>query len=120
MLRAIFSSYTLESDETMACISGAITDAVVHKSSWRKFIPGVLRACIVGYFLANFVSPSVQQRFNLDKNEAIAASFICGYAGIKLLTMAERLLEIKIREQIKEQTVYLSNSTDSSKTSEDG
>lgn len=120
MLRAIFSSYTLESDETMACISGAITDAVVHKSNWKKFIPGVLRACIVGYFLANFVSPSVQQRFNLDKNEAIAASFICGYAGIKLLTMAERLLEIKIREQIKEQTFYLSNSTDSSKTSEEG
>jgi hypothetical protein len=119
MLRAIFSSYTLESDETMACVSGAITDAVVHRRGFKRVVGSVIRACVVGYFLANFVSPSVEQRFNLNKNEAIAASFICGYAGIRLLTMAEKILEIKIRQQIKERESQLSRDTDSSKLSED-
>ncbi len=49
--------------------------------------------------LATFVSPAFEERFKLTKNEAIATSFIIGYAGIRILAIAERIAEKEIEKR---------------------
>ena len=50
--------------------------------------------------LATFVSPAIEERFKLTKNEAIATSFIIGYAGIRILAATERLAEKELERRL--------------------
>jgi hypothetical protein len=50
--------------------------------------------------LATFVSPAIEERFKLTKNEAIATSFIIGYAGIRILAIAERIAEKEVERRL--------------------
>jgi hypothetical protein len=105
----------------LASFSGTLTDAVIHPRNLRKLIPYVVKALVAGYLLAKFVSPAVAERFSFSEKEALAVSFICGYAGVRILTMGERIIEKKIESHFnllsheKNQT----SSTDSSKPSSD-
>lgn len=105
----------------LASFSGSVTDALLHPRGLRKLIPYLMKALIAGYLLAKFVSPGIAERFRLTEKEALAVSFICGYAGVRLLTMSERALEKKIEsllaphEPPKTQLI----TTDSSKDSGD-
>lgn len=104
-----------EDPETaVACLSGSLTDAIVHPAQRKRFISSLLRATVVGFFLATFISPAVEDQFKLSKNQAIAASFIFGYAGIKLLTQAEKLAEAEIQRRFG---LNQPKETDSSKES---
>lgn len=102
-------------ENSLACLSGSLTDSVVHPQKKAKLIIYLLKTTIVGLFLATFISPAIAERFKLTKNEAIAASFICGYAGIKILNSAEKLVEAEIRRRFPG-TYKIS--TDSSNSSE--
>ena len=95
----IITIFFEDPETTVACLSGSITDAIVHPTHRKRLISSLLRAAIVGLFLATFISPAVEDKFKMNRNEAIAASFIFGYAGIKLLTQAERLAEAEIKRR---------------------
>lgn len=110
----IITLFFEDPETTVACLSGSITDAIVHPAQRKRFIGSLLRATIVGFFLATFISPAVEDRFKMSKNEAVAASFIFGYAGIKLLTQAEKLAEAEIRRRFG---LNQPKETDSSKES---
>lgn len=110
----IITLFFEDPETTVACLSGSITDAIVHPAQRRRFVGSLLRATIVGFFLATFISPAVEDRFKMSKNEAVAASFIFGYAGIKLLTQAEKLVEAEIRRRFG---LNQPKETDSSKES---
>jgi len=87
-------------EASIACFSGSITESLTHPRGIKKVIPYLIKASIVGYMLATFVSPAIEERFRLTKNEAIATSFIIGYAGIRILAAAERLAEKEIERRI--------------------
>jgi hypothetical protein len=87
-------------EASIACFSGSITESLTHPRGLRKVIPYLLKASIVGFMLATFVSPAIEERFKLTKNEAIATSFIIGYAGIRMLATAERLAEKEIERRV--------------------
>jgi len=80
-------------EASIACFSGSITESLTHPRGLRKVIPYLLKASVVGFMLATFVSPAIEERFKLTKNEAVATSFILGYAGIRILAATERLAE---------------------------
>ena len=88
-------------ETSIACFSGSITEALVHPQKLKKLIFYLLKASIVGYFLASFVSPAIAEKFQLTKKEAIATSFICGYAGIRMLAAAEKVAESKLNKSLK-------------------
>jgi hypothetical protein len=102
-------------ETSLACMSGSLTDSLVHPQKRSKLAIYLIRTTIVGLFLATFISPAIAERFKLTKNEAIATSFICGYAGIKLLNSAEKLLEAEVKKRINKNQV---KSTDSSNSSD--
>lgn len=87
----------------------------MHPQKRTKLAIYLIKTTIVGLFLATFISPAVAERFKLTKNEAIAASFICGYAGIRILNSAEKLLEAEVRRRLPGNHKI---STDSSNSSE--
>lgn len=80
-------------EASIACFSGSITESLAHPRGIRKVIPYLIKASVVGFMLATFVSPAIEERFKLTKNEAIATSFILGYAGIRILATAEKFAE---------------------------
>jgi len=80
-------------EASIACFSGSITERLTHPRGLRKVLPYLLKASVVGFMLATFVSPAIEERFKLTKNEAVATSFILGYAGIRILAATERLAE---------------------------
>lgn len=110
----VLTIFIEDPETTVACLSGSITDAIVHSSHRRRFISSLVRAAIVGLFLATFISPAVEDKFKMNRNEAIAVSFIFGYAGIKLLTQAEKLMDAEIKRRFGGNQP---KSTDSSKES---
>ena len=101
----------------LAAFSGSVTDAIMHPRAIKKLVPYLIKALVAGYLLAKFVSPAVAERFKLTEKEALAVSFICGYAGVRILTTGEKFVEKKIESHFEK--VNLENilriSTDSSK-----
>ena len=87
----------------------------MHPQKRAKLAIYLIKTTIVGLFLATFISPAIAERFKLTKNEAIAASFICGYAGIRILNSTERFVESEIKKRISNN---YKSSTDSSNSSE--
>ena len=87
-------------EASIACFSGSITESLTHPRGMKKVIPYLIKASFVGYMLATFVSPAIEERFNLTKNEAIATSFIIGYAGIRILAAVEQLAEKELERRI--------------------
>ncbi len=103
-------------ETTIACFSGSITESLVHPKKLNKLAIYFLKTAVAGYFLATFVSPAVAERFELTRKEAIAASFVCGYAGIRIIALAEKKLEEKFVSKTSGQV----NSIDSSNDSDTG
>jgi len=87
-------------DSSIACFSGSITESLAHPRGLKKVIPYLIKASLVGYLLATFVSPAVEERFKLTRNEAIATSFILGYAGIRILATAEKIAEKEVERRM--------------------
>lgn len=87
-------------EASIACFSGSITESLTHPRGIKKVIPYLIKASLVGYMLATFVSPAIEERFKLTKNEAIATSFIIGYAGIRILAAAERFAEKELEKRL--------------------
>ena len=87
-------------ESSFACFSGSITKSLTHPRGLKKVIPYLIKASIVGYLLATFVSPAIEERFNLTKNEAIATSFILGYAGIRILAAAEKIADKELGKRL--------------------
>ena len=94
------SMFFEDPEASIACFSGSITESLTHPRGIKKVIPYLIKASIVGYMLATFVSPAIEERFRLTKNEAIATSFIIGYAGIRILAAAEKFAEKEIERRI--------------------
>lgn len=88
-------------EASLACFSGSITESLTHPRGIKKVVPYLIKASLVGYLLATFVSPAVEERFKLTRNEAIATSFIIGYAGIRILATAEKIAEKEIERRFK-------------------
>jgi hypothetical protein len=87
-------------ETTLSSFSGSITESLVHPKKLKKLAIYFLKTVIAGYLLATFVSPAVAERLKLTRKEAIAISFICGYAGIRIIAMVEKTLEKKFISQI--------------------
>jgi len=87
-------------ESSIACFSGSITESLTHPRGLKKVIPYLIKASIVGYLLATFVSPAVEERFKLTKNEAVATSFILGYAGIRILAAVERIADKELSKRL--------------------
>jgi hypothetical protein len=92
----LLSVLTDDPEAALATLSGSVTDAIIHPQSLKKLIPYVLKALIVGFFLAEFVTPAISERLELSQKESLALSFICGYAGVRLLRMGENIVMKKI------------------------
>lgn len=99
-----FELFFEDAETSIACFSGSITEAIVHPKKLKKLLVYFIKAAIAGYFLATFVSPAVAEKFKLTEKEAIAASFICGYAGIRILTGAEKLVEARLQKRIDDES----------------
>ena len=95
----LLSVLTDDPDAALATPSGSVTDAIIHPQSLKKLIPYVLKALIVGFFLAEFVTPAISERLDLSQKESLALSFICGYAGVRFLRMGENILMKKIEKK---------------------
>ena len=104
---------TDDPEQFMAAMSGSITDAILHP---KKLMACLVKTAVVGFFLAEFVSPAIAQRLDLTPKEAVALSFICGYAGIRGLRIAEDMVMKKIQPMGGVSEI----STPSSKPSEKG
>jgi hypothetical protein len=95
----LLSVLTDDPEAALATLSGSVTDAIIHPQSLKKLIPYVLKALIVGFFLAEFVTPAISERLDLSPKESLALSFICGYAGVRFLRMGENILMKKIEKK---------------------
>jgi hypothetical protein len=108
-------------EKTIAAISGAVTDTILHPKGIKKLIPYLIKAVFAGYLLSKFVSPALAERLDLTPKEALAVSFIFGYAGVRILTMTEEItmkeLERRFNPSSSTQTQLIT--TDSSKDSVD-
>ena len=83
-----------------ASFSGSVTDVLVHPQRIKKFIPYLVKTVLAGYLLATYVSPAIAERFNLTQKEALAASFVVGYAGIRILNNLEKVVEEEIKKRV--------------------
>lgn len=95
----LLSVLTDDPEAALATLSGSVTDAIIHPQSLKKLIPYVLKALIVGFFLAEFVTPAISERLDLSPKESLALSFICGYAGVRFLRMGENIVMKKIEKK---------------------
>jgi hypothetical protein len=95
----LLSVLTDHPEAALATLSGSVTDAIIHPQSLKKLIPYVLKALIVGFFLAEFVTPAISERLDLTPKESLALSFICGYAGVRFLRMGENIVMKKIEKK---------------------
>jgi hypothetical protein len=86
-------------ESSIACFSGSITESFTHPRGLKRVIPYLIKASVVGFMLATFVSPAIEERFKLTKNEAVATSFFIGYAGIRILAIAEKLADKEIEKR---------------------
>jgi hypothetical protein len=72
---------------------------------------------LAGYLLATYVSPAIAEKFKLTQKEALAASFVVGYAGIRILNNLEKVAEEELKKRMGSKAQ--SRTTDSSNESED-
>jgi hypothetical protein len=111
-------SYFLADPEMAAAsFSGSVTDVLVHPQRFRKFLPYLIKTVLAGYLIATYVSPAIAERFNLTEKEALAASFVVGYAGIRILNNLEKVVEEELKKRMNSKTQSIT--TDSSNDSED-
>lgn len=94
LLREALGVLTDDPESLMAAASGSVTDSILHP---RKLLPCLLKAVAVGFFLSEFVSPAIAEKLDLTRKEAIALSFVCGYAGIRGLKLGEEILTKKLQ-----------------------
>ena len=93
----VLTVLTDDPEAVLAAISGSVADSILHPQNLNKLIPHVVKAAIVGFLLAEFISPAIAEQLNLSRRQSIALSFVCGFAGIKLLRAGENLIEKKIQ-----------------------
>lgn len=94
-------SYFLADPEIAAAsFSGSVTDVLVHPQRIKKFVPYLIKTVLAGYLLATYVSPAIAERFNFTQKEALAASFVVGYAGIRILNNLEKVVEEEIKKRV--------------------
>jgi len=105
--------FTDDPEQFMAALSGSITDSILHP---KKLVPCLLKTVVVGFFLAEFVSPAIAERLELSQKESVALAFVCGFAGVRGLRVAEDM--VLQRYQPKGPAAEIS--TLSSKPSEEG
>ena len=79
---------TDDPEQFMAAMSGSITDSILHP---KKLMACLLKTAVVGFFLA------IAERLELSPKEAVALSFVCGYAGIRGLRIAEDMVMKRIQ-----------------------
>lgn len=115
----LLSIVTDDPEAVMATLSGSITDAITHPQALKKLIPYVLKALVVGFLLAEFVTPAISERLKLSQKESLALSFICGYAGVRLLRMGENIIMKKIERRYQLTGGSDDNSTFSSNDASD-
>lgn len=101
---------TDDPEQFMATIAGSATNSILHP---KRLVSTFVKAGVVGFFLAEFVSPAVAERLQLSRNEAIALSFVCGYAGCRVINTGEDVLLKRIQAMGGIEGI----STDSSKAS---
>jgi hypothetical protein len=108
-------------EKTIAAISGAVTDTILHPKGIKKLIPYLIKAVFAGYLLSKFVSPALAERLDLTPKEALAVSFIFGYAGVRILTMTEEITMKELERRFNPSTTVQTQliTTDSSKDSVD-
>jgi len=108
---------TDDPEQLFAAMSGSITDSILHP---RKLVPCVLKTVVVGFFLAEFVSPAVAERLELTQKEAVALSFVCGYAGVRILKVGEDVLISRVQPKggASEMSTPSANSGDTSASSD--
>jgi len=104
--------FTDDPEQFMAALSGSITDSILHP---KRLVPCLLKTAVVGFFLAEFVSPAIAEKLELSQKESVALAFVCGYAGVRGLRVAEDMLLKKYQPKGGAEEM----STLSSKPSED-
>jgi hypothetical protein len=87
-------------EKTIAAISGAVTDTILHPKGIKKIIPYLIKAVFAGYLLSKFVSPAVAERLDLTPKEALAVSFIFGYAGVRNVNYDRRISHERNRKEV--------------------
>jgi len=100
MLERLLALLTPDTDLAGSTIAGAAAESIVHTRKHRRLIAfHFARALSVGWLLTTFVAPGIAHRFKLEKSEAVAVAFICGYAGVRLLSVSEKAVLSKIKSQ---------------------
>ncbi len=94
ILQKVLAVVTDDPESLMAAASGSITDSILHP---KKLLPCLAKAFVVGFFLSEFVSPAIAEQLNLSRKQAIALSFICGYAGVRGLKVGEEVIIRKLQ-----------------------
>ena len=91
MLEKLLAIFTLDTDLAGSTIAGAAAESIVHTRKHRRLVAfHFARALSVGWLLATFVAPGIAHRFALSKPESVAVAFICGYAGVRILSTGEK------------------------------
>ena len=85
---------TDDPEQFMAAMSGSVTDSILHP---KKLMPCLIKTALVGFFLAEFVSPAIAEKMELTPKESVALSFVCGYAGIRAIRIAENMVMKRIQ-----------------------
>jgi hypothetical protein len=102
MLEKVLSILVLDSDVVGGSVAGSVTESIIHPRKGINIVSHFVKALCVGWALAVFVSPAISERFNLNKSESVAISFIGGYSGIRLMVAVEKIILTKLKEKIKE------------------
>ena len=87
----------LMAEEVMAAGGGSLADSMIYPRAYRKRLPAFLRALIVGFLMAQFVAPAVAERFELTQKETVALCFFLGFAGVRVLHVAEGQLTKRLK-----------------------
>jgi len=102
MLEKLVSLIALDSDIAGSTVAGAAAESIVHQRRKKDFIVHFLKALSVGWLLATFIAPAVEERMSLSKAESVALSFVAGYAGIKILNTSEKAVLAHIKNRKNE------------------
>ena len=102
MFEKLLSVIAIDSDIAGSTLAGAATESLVHQRKKKELLGHFLRALSVGWLLATFIAPALQERLSLSKAESVAISFIAGYAGIKILNTSEKALLARINSRKSE------------------
>lgn len=102
MFEKLLSVIAIDSDIAGSTLAGAATESLVHHRRKKELLGHFLRALSVGWLLATFIAPALQERLSLSKAESVAISFIAGYAGIKILNTSEKALLARINSRKSE------------------